>query len=521
MTTRVSNKLILAVAGVAIAIIGVFSYLLLQAHQRQLLAELKRSAHQLSETVKSSTRYDMLLNQRESVHRIINTIGQQEGIEKVRIFNKDGVIIYSTDSLDVGRMVDKKTEACYACHVADQPLERLPISERTRVFSSVDNGGTLGIINPIYNEPGCWQADCHAHNEQQKVLGVLDITMSLAEVEAGLKASQMRLLLFAVVAIASVSLIIYLLVNRIVLKPVSQIVAATKHVAAGDLNYTIALDKPDEIGTLAKSFNDMTRRLAETQRQLYQSDKLASVGRLAAGVAHEINNPLTGVLTYSSYLLKRADAHPEMKEDLEVIVRETMRCREIVKGLLDFARQSQPEKRLSDINEVVKRSVRILQNQFTRHHIKVEQNLDASLPLVSMDVDQIQQVLVNLLLNANDAMAEKGGTLTVTTARAAFDGWPEAPAQDEYVQIQVSDTGCGIAPEHLQKIFEPFFSTKGQKGNGLGLAIVWGIVEKHNGHITVESEIGKGTTFKILLPLHDKANAKIAHHMAPQAVHSA
>ncbi len=515
MTTRISNKLILAVGSVAIVITGIFAYLLLQAHQRQLVAELERSAHQLSETVKSSTRYDMLLNQRESVHRIINTIGRQEGIEKVRIFNKDGVIIYSTDSLDAGRLVDKKAEACYRCHLADQPLERLSISQRTRVFRSLGDGRTLGIINPIYNEPSCWQAECHAHSEQQKVLGVLDITMSLAEVDAGMKASRRQLLLFAVIAITSVSLIIYLVVNRIVLKPVNQIVAATKQVAAGDLNYTIAINKHDEIGTLAKSFNDMTRRLAETQRQLYQSDKLASVGRLAAGVAHEINNPLTGVLTYSSFLLKRADAHPELKEDLEVVVRETMRCREIVKGLLDFARQSRPEKRQSDINEVVKRSVRILQNQFSRHHVELELKLDESLPLVLVDVDQLQQVMVNLLLNANDAMAEKGGTLTITTAPAAFELQPGMSAPQDYVQIQVSDTGCGIPPEHLQKIFEPFFSTKGQKGNGLGLAIVWGIVEKHNGRITVESEVGKGTTFKILLPFNHKGNTKSEHLLAP------
>lgn len=500
MRSKISYKLIFIVGSAALVIIGIFAYLILNAHQRQLIAELERNAHQLSETVKSSTKYDMLLNQRESVHRIINTIGRQEGIEKVRIFNKEGVIIFSTDSLDAGKMLDKKAEACYACHAADQPLERVPVSERTRIFQSAGNKQTLGIINPIYNEPGCWQADCHAHGELQKVLGVLDITMSLDEVERGLQASRMRLLTFAIIAIAAVSFIIYLLVNRIVLKPVSQIVAATQRVAEGDLNYTITLDKHDEIGALAKSFNAMTRKLSETQRQLYQSDKLASVGRLAAGVAHEINNPLTGVLTYSSYLLKRAESHPEMKDDLEVIVRETMRCREIVKGLLDFARQSQPEKRKSDINEVIKRSVRILQNQFKRNHVKLEEQLDPALPHVNVDVDQMQQVLVNLLLNANDAMAEKGGTLTVRTEKIHQNGRAGMP---EGVQIQVSDTGCGIAREHLEKIFEPFFSTKGQKGNGLGLAITWGIIEKHNGKISVESEAGKGTTFKIVLPVDE------------------
>lgn len=503
MYSKISYKLIAAVGVVAITIIGIFAYLILNAHQRQLIGELERSAHQLSETVKSSTKYDMLLNQRESVHRIIKTIGGQEGIEKVRIFNKEGEIIVSTDSLDVGKLVDKKTEACYVCHVADQPLARLSISQTTRIFKSATPTRTLGIINPIYNEPSCWQSACHAHASNQQVLGVLDITMSLAEVDRGLQASQMRLLLFAIIAIAAVSLIIFLLVKGIVLKPVQQIVAATQHVASGDLNYTIKLEKKDEIGELAKSFNAMTRQLSETQRQLYQSDKLASVGRLAAGVAHEINNPLTGVLTYSSYLLKRANGDTEMKDDLEVIVRETKRCREIVKGLLDFARQSPPEKRPTDLNEIIHRATRILQNQFSLQHIEIEPHLHPALPLLPVDGNQIQQVVVNLLMNAHDAIGEKGGTIIITTtileaAAQLAAGLPPGPA---YAKIEIRDNGCGIPRENLSKIFEPFFTTKGQKGNGLGLAMVWGIIEKHDGRIMVESEVGKGTTFNILLPV--------------------
>lgn len=502
MYSKISYKLIAAVGLVALTIIGVFAYLILNAHQRQLIAELERSAHQLSETVKSSTKYDMLLNQRESVHRIINTIGEQNGIEKVRIFNKEGAIIFSTDSLDLGKWVDKKTEACYACHLADQPLARLPISETTRIFKSAAPTRTLGIINPIYNEPSCWQSTCHAHTANQQVLGVLDITMSLNEVDRNLQTSRMRLLLFAVIAIAAVSLIIFLLVEGIVLKPLRQIVAATQHVASGNLNYIITLEKKDEIGELATSFNAMTHQLSETQRQLYQSDKLASVGRLAAGVAHEINNPLTGVLTYSSYMLKRVNGDAEMKEDLEVIVRETKRCREIVKGLLDFARQSPPEKRPTDLNEIIHRATRILQNQFSLQHIELVTHLHPALPLLNIDGNQIQQVVVNLLMNAHDAMGEKGGTISIITEMAEPQVKPEALLSGAaYAQIKISDSGCGIPRENLSKIFEPFFTTKGQKGNGLGLAMVWGIIEKHNGRITVDSEMGKGTTFNILLPL--------------------
>jgi two-component system NtrC family sensor kinase len=220
---------------------------------------------------------------------------------------------------------------------------------------------------------------------------------------------------------------------------------------------------------------------------------------LAAGVAHEINNPLTGVLSYSSFLLKRAADTPEFKEDLEVIVRETQRCRGIVKGLLDFARQSPPEKRASDINEIVERAIRIVHTQLAAHRVELQKTLRADLPVVHTDANQIQQVIVNLLLNANDAIGEEGGTITLTTSVNTHDGATQAPAR--HVEITVSDTGCGIPTANLQRIFDPFFSTKGPKGTGLGLAVAWGIIEKHNGRIEVESTTGKGTTFRILLPI--------------------
>ncbi|MFH1575297.1 MAG: ATP-binding protein, partial [Acidobacteriota bacterium] len=458
--------------------------------------------NQLGETIKSSTREDMMLNQPEAVHRIISTIGAQEGIEKVRIFNKEGKIILSTDSLDSGQMVDKETEACYMCHTADQPLEKVPVSKRVRIFQTAEGLKTFGIINPIYNEPGCWQAACHAHSEKQTVLGVLDITMSMTDVERAQRSGQMRLLIFALIAVAAISLMIYWLVGRIVLQPIQKIVAVTRKVADGDLSQKVQLRKNDEIGKLADSFNDMMQKLAETQRQLLQANKLASVGRLAAGVAHEINNPLTGVLTYSSFLLKRAENDPELRDDLEVIVRETKRCREIVKGLLDFSRQSVSERRPVQINAIVGDACRIMKNPLSMQKKKIDQELGENLPLVNADANRIQQVLVNLLVNAGDAMPEEGGIITVATdlvPKADFGAGQEMLSAA--VRVRVTDTGCGIPAEHLDNIFEPFFTTKGTRGNGLGLAIVWGIIERHGGHLSVESKIGKGTTFTVLLPV--------------------
>jgi two-component system NtrC family sensor kinase len=262
----------------------------------------------------------------------------------------------------------------------------------------------------------------------------------------------------------------------------------------------------DEIGKLATSFNVMMEKLADAQRQLLQSDKLASLGRLAAGVAHEINNPLTGVLTYSSFMLKNAEDQPELKEDLEVIVRETKRCREIVKGLLDFSRQSSSETRPTPVNEIVRNAYRIVEHQLSIQKIRIDMQLPEESPVVAADMMQIEQVLVNLLVNAADAIGEDGGTITIETGFAtAADGVNGRASPEGMVRICVTDTGCGIPAEGLNKLFEPFYSTKGMKGTGLGLAIVWGIIEKHHGQLKVDSKVGSGTTLTILLPAAKRA----------------
>ncbi len=413
-------------------------------------------------------------------------------------------------------MVNKKTEACYMCHAADLPLERVPVSERVRTFKSAKGVNTFGIIDPIYNEPGCWQSSCHAHTRSQTVLGVLDITMSMAEVERAARAGQVRLVTFALVAVFATSLMIYWLVGRIVLRPVRKIAAVTRKVAEGDLSQKVHLKNKDELGQLADSFNDMMQKLADAQRQLLQANKLASVGRLAAGVAHEINNPLTGVLTYSSFLLKRAGQDSELREDLEVIVRETKRCREIVKGLLDFSRQSVSERHSVPVNQIVHDACRIVKNPLSMQKTNIVLQLGENLPPIHADASRMQQVLVNLLVNAGDAMEEVGGTITVATdlvEDAGLEAGPEGPKAA--VRIRVTDTGSGIEKKDLDKIFEPFFSTKGTRGNGLGLAIVWGIVEGHGGRLTVDSVVGKGTTFTILLPLARPPALESRHRALP------
>ncbi len=618
MFKKIGFKLIIAVGITAIITIGIFSYFNISAHSSSLLAEVERSANQLSETIKSSTRYDMLLNQRDRIHKIINTIGGQPGIRDVRVLNKVGEIIYSSHPKDIGKMVNKKEESCYACHAAGKPLERLPIKDRTRIFRPAnDSSRVMGIISPIYNEKSCWSADCHAHSSSQSVLGVLDITISLSEVDKQIRKSELEIVIFAISAILALSFIIGFFVKRWVDKPVKELLNATNQVGTGNLNYTIKDRRDDELGMLARSFNNMTKKLSEARLQLFQSDKMASLGRLAAGVAHEINNPLTGVLTYSSFLLKRTQDNAELQEDLKVIVRETKRSREIVKSLLDFARQSVPKKNAANINEIIEHSVTVVENQLTLNRAKLVKHFDHNLPSITIDANQMQQVFINLIVNALDALNKEGGIVTVTTSKLRlspygithikkafcpkrhdlidnevkidsmpsiklkikngekegfvnldpvygkdhhiygivpdlkkdiyvgcpqcnvsliepnnkcpkcgspifsfevpgqgfFEGcisktcnWQKWDAVDsgglkDYIEIKISDNGCGISKDDLPKIFEPFFTTKGQKGTGLGLAVIWGIIDNHNGTIAVESELNNGTTFTIHLPL--------------------
>lgn len=492
---RISLQVILAVVAASTLVFGLSSYLILKGQRQALISQVDHQAHLVSETIKSSTRYAMLLNRREDVHQIIDTIGRQNEIDQVRIFNKEGQVIYSPDKSLLGEFVDTRTEACYACHVADQPLERLSRPQRTRIFGHDDDGGRrLGIINPIYNEPSCWQADCHAHAEEQSVLGILDVTLPLAEVDLQLAVNGRRAAALSVAAILAIVFILWLFIRQRVVNPVAQLLEATNKVAAGDLEYQLSVNRDDELGHLERSFNAMTRRLAAVQSQLYQSNKLASIGRLAAGVAHEINNPLTGVLVHSSFLHKRAEEGSEEQQDLETIVHETKRCREIVRGLLDFARQAPTSKGMVEINRVIERALKIVDNQLRVKEIKVIQALREDLPATWADDNQIAQVVINLLVNAADAIGSGGGEIyAATEVRDTEEG--------QSIEIKVADSGCGIDEQHLGQIFEPFFTTKEQHGTGLGLAVVWGILQQHGGTIQVDSQPGRGATFTVLLPV--------------------
>jgi two-component system, NtrC family, sensor kinase len=419
--TRIGMRIALAVGLVTALTVGVLATAMLTTQRSELIAQITRNADLLSETVKTSASDAMLMNHRETLRRQIEAIGRLEKMEKVRVFNKEGRVAYSSDASEIDRILDTKAESCYACHAQDRPLEKPPVQERARIFRAADGHRVLGIVNPIQNMPSCAAAACHAHAAGEKVLGVLDVTVSLADVDRRLAAGRNRVVALACGAIAVMGLVLWWLSRTLIIGPVAALALGTRRVAQGDLTTAIPVGAKHELGELQHAFNTMTQKLAEVQRQLTQADKLASVGRLAAGVAHEINNPLTGVLTYASFLLQRSGDNPELQQDLEVIVRETKRCREIVRGLLDFARQTPPRRQPADLNEIARRAVSVVMNQLHLRQVGLRFDLADDLPIVPADANQMQQVLVNLILNAADAIGEKGGTIRLASRRADRD----------------------------------------------------------------------------------------------------
>jgi two-component system NtrC family sensor kinase len=288
-------------------------------------------------------------------------------------------------------------------------------------------------------------------------------------------------------------------------RPVRSLVSASAIIARGDFSHTLTVPSEDEIGSLTQSFNLMAQSLRErdeklkelTQLQLTRSEHLASIGRLAAGVAHEINNPLTGVLTFAHMLLKSMPENSQEREDVETIITATTRCRDIVQGLLSFSRQNEPQKKLSDLNDILRQAINLIRHQAGLNHIEITEEMDSTLPRLWIDANQIQEVAVNLIVNAMDAMPN-GGELTISSRTCDENGTP-------WAEFCITDTGCGIPPENLERIFDPFFTTKQEgTGTGLGLAVNYGIVTKHGGQINVSSKVGQGTAFTVRLPLQVK-----------------
>jgi two-component system, NtrC family, sensor kinase len=515
---RLSTKLLGVVAVLTLAAVLAFA-LVETVMARQRLGGVTQSAELFSETIKSSTWHAMLEDRRRDAYTVMEVIGRQPGVEEVRIFNKEGRVTYSSQPREIGMLVDKKAESCYACHAAGQPLSRITAPSRARVYLS--NGHrVLGMVTPIYNDPSCSTAACHAHAPGQQVLGVLDVGLSLAEMDRELLLFRRSSLSITALAVLLLAAFFFFFAQAQVVRPVAALVEGTRRVARDQLDLEIRTDSRGELGLLAASFNDMTRSLRRLAGELHQvmesleakveertaelrtaheqlvrTEKLSALGKLSASIAHEINNPLAGILTFAKLMIRTLEQGPPddagrkvLVKNLALVQRETERCSAIVRNLLDFARERPLSLAEVSVNQVVEESISLIAHQVAMLGVVLEKDL-ARVPPVEADFGQLRQACVNIAMNACEAMG-KGGRLTIATRPVPDQG---------AVEITLTDTGPGIPPEILRKIFDPFFTTK-ERGTGLGLSVVYGIVERHKGKVEVQSEIGKGTRFIIRLP---------------------
>ncbi len=515
---RLSVK-ITAVITIATAIgAAVFLSLVLKAQRDLLTDQTMSNAAFLSDTLVSSLQRHMLRNERDELVGSLLAVAAQPRMAELRLFDSRGLTQFSMSEAEKGRIASKREPACIPCHSNGTPPDALTPAARSRIISQA-GGRVLVTVSPIYNSTTCSSAACHAHPRSQRVLGLLEIGVSLAPVDATLASLQRRTAVIAVMTILSLATTIIVFTRRRLVRPIEQLAFGVQRVTEGDLREQVPVLGSGEIAALSQSFNDMeaalldvrqqrlallnsleqqvqerTDALRKAQQRLIQGEKLSSLGRLAASIAHEINNPLAGILTYAKLLVRTLEEAPpddaaraKIVGQLKLVERETQRCTAIVRNLLDFARERPLKITEVDVNTVVGEALFLINNQVTLQNIHLVHDVGGP-TTIQADFGQIRQALVNILINACDAMPN-GGTLDLRSRRLNGD-----------VEIVVRDTGRGISPEHLKKVLEPFFTTK-EKGTGLGLSVVYGIIERHGGALKIDSTPGEGTTVTITLPV--------------------
>lgn len=526
-THGLGTKLIGLLLAAMVVIFALLGYLTIRLHRQHLDAAALQSAERISDVIRRSTTYYMLRNDREGVYHTMATMANEPGVVRVRVYDREGRITYSTDPSELSHGVDKNAEACYGCHSQQQPLAKLNRPDRFRVYRNGGGARVLAIITPIENQPECSNAACHAHPQSQQILGVLDTHMSLARADQQLAQGTWQMLAYDVLAMVAIAVLTWLFIRRMVDGPLKQLEEGTERLSQGELGYQIELHSKDQIGDVASSFNSMSTQLRGANEELISWTKtleerveqktselrraydevlhvetMSSLGKMAAVVAHEINNPLSGILTYSKLLKKWVsnDQTGHEKKDealqcLELIASESRRCGDLAKSLLSFSRQGPMNIQPTDINKVAQQCAMLLRHNLDHASIQLNLSLAEGLPRLQCDPSQIEQVLVALIVNAMDSMPH-GGNLWLETRLSQ---------SRNQVAITVRDDGGGIPPGILARIFEPFVTTKEHgHGTGLGLAVSRSIIERHSGKICLQSELGKGTTVTIILPAPDE-----------------
>jgi two-component system NtrC family sensor kinase len=497
---------------------GVFTFFNISMLKRAFMDVYINDVDRLSETIIRTTHNAMLAGHTDDAYQAMGQAGANEDIKNIRLIDKNGIVRFSLlRSEVVNKPMDKNSDpSCRTCHMDHTPKIDASTMDRSRIFVDADGEEVLGLTKGIYNQPGCSAAKCHYHPSGANLLGVLDIVVSMRGILSRMDIYRNNMFVELIFLILALALCMYLLLGKLIIQPVKTLLEHTRALSRGE--WKLIENAPyDEIGELAESFNEMTvnlkkaredsekwattlesrveertRQIQEMQSVLIRSEKLASLGELSAGIAHELNNPLTGIVLHASILNRNAVLSPDMKEDLTTIMNEADRCARIVKNLLDFSRKTEPQKAMKNVNDTIDLALALVENLAVFQDIEIVREYSPDLPELLMDAGQMEQVFVNMFVNASQAM-EDGGKLTIKT---------DLESEGSSVAVRIEDTGSGIRKELLGKIFDPFFTTKGQgEGTGLGLNISRNlIVQKHFGEISVKSKPGS-TCFTVRLPI--------------------
>ncbi|MFC1553611.1 sensor histidine kinase [candidate division KSB1 bacterium] len=485
---NIGIKLTVLSAIALLVAIAALLYISKKEHYKDAIVLNRISTTNLSQSLGQILRYSMLGDRPEEIADAILSLSKSEEVQNVYLAKHSGEIVYSAPDSNNRNIVGLDDKKCSCCHIQneDSPLtypdpEKLYINDK-------ENDLAYSIV-PIYTAEECYESDCHAHDPDEIVLGAIEIVISTDYISEALDRSDAKILIYSLLIAAFVALVLMFFRRKWIVRPIRDLITGTKLVANGDLDHNIPQEE-GEFGELATAFNVMQDKLKSTQKQLIMTGKLVSMGKLASGVAHEINNPLTGILAFTEGLLEEADPDDPNIKDYEIIKRETLRCRTIVKDLLDFTRQNEPDLSSIDINDVIHRTIELLKKQAKFANININMNIEENTPEVLADAGQLQQVILNLMINSAEAMPD-GGNIEVRTYYGK---------NNDSINIKVKDNGKGIPELDMERIFEPFFSTKNGKTNGLGLAICWDVIKMHKGDIKVHSKIGEGTEIDIVLP---------------------
>jgi two-component system NtrC family sensor kinase len=470
----------------------------------------------LSETIIATTHHAMLAGEVDEAYQLMERAGTQENIKNIRLIDKHGVIRFSLHENEIDTFVDSSRDpSCDMCHFEGKPKVQASTMDRRRVFPDENGEEVLGVTRGIYNDSICSQPSCHYHPADVNLLGVLDIVVSTKDVMAQVSRYRTNVLVELVFLIIALSLCLNLLTSKLITQPVNTLLDHTRLLSRGEWPLIENISN-DEFGELAESFNEMTsslkkageereewaatleskvekrtQQIREMQSVIIRSEKLASLGELAAGIAHELNNPLTGIVLHASLIEENPDLPSQFREELSTITGEADRCARIVKNLLDFSRKTEPSKAMNSVNDTIDRALGLVEHLASFQNIEIIKDYTEDLPDLLLDPGQIEQVFVNMFVNASQAMEDEG-RLTL---------WTGLDVDGESVLVRVEDTGQGIPEENIGRIFDPFFSTKGGKGTGLGLSVSYGIIEGHGGTIEVKSNVGEGTVFTITIPV--------------------